>query len=558
MFLITKQVRAYMVEHFDLEATATDDECRKAIADAILADELDIDTIKSLANSDKQAVTAKVGELVTKQVTEAVSSLKDGLIAEFKGMMDSLRPSMETVSASTETEGSGEGDSGSGDGPSGQKAYAAAAGATQVRVKSPFEQYDDTRRNVTWDMRTKSAAGGDQDILAKAWAGRPVMSGNVGGAFSYQLEQPSELALAVTGSWFKMLINRSCRMENKQVPRVFQMTELDGQMVQEIARKCRFVGPVGFQDDGYGGEAQTWFENRKAISDLEIKALLDDPGTGGIFAVPIEFDANVILTPLLHGELFPRVDVRNVSRRRIESAAIANPTVAWGTAEGTAIVPFDTTGFITAYNNNIYPLTGAMELGRDFLSDSPLDIGRIVQDRYGERFRQEMDNVIATGNGTDRPEGVFEAAGVVDVAEAGTSTAPLIGDLEGLMRAVGKEYLEQAGPRACWISSNNGYFAARAIPVGTADARRLFGLENYRSYRLFDYDYAINNGVGDLRRGFFCLNRYRMYRRAGFEVRIETGGRTLALSNQQMVVVRARFGGSLETSAAGAKMTYAA
>ena len=42
------------------------------------------------------------------------------------------------------------------------------------------------------------------------------------------------------------------------------------------------------------------------------------------------------------------------------------------------------------------------------------------------------------------------------------------------------------------------------------------------------------------------LEHYRMYRRQGLQVRVETAGRTLALGNQKIIIVRARFGGQME------------
>ena len=42
---------------------------------------------------------------------------------------------------------------------------------------------------------------------------------------------------------------------------------------------------------------------------------------------------------------------------------------------------------------------------------------------------------------------------------------------------------------------------------------------------------------------FGCLAKYRMYRRLGMSIQFETGGKTLALSNTALLIMRARFGG---------------
>ena len=43
-----------------------------------------------------------------------------------------------------------------------------------------------------------------------------------------------------------------------------------------------------------------------------------------------------------------------------------------------------------------------------------------------------------------------------------------------------------------------------------------------------------------------------MYRRLGMQVQVETGGRTLALKNTTLVVMRMRWGGQMELATAGA------
>jgi HK97 family phage major capsid protein len=313
---------------------------------------------------------------------------------------------------------------------------------------------------------------------------------------------------------------------------------------------CKFMGEVaGFE---YEGDAP--------VMEMHRKALLDDSTSGGLEAVPIEFDAAVILTPLLNGEIFPLVDQRVVSRRRIEATKVGNPTMSWGTSSGTEIPLFDTDSFISAFDNSIYPITGAMELGLDFLADSPLAIGSIVINNYGQTFQKEMDTVLCTGNGTNRPEGIFTTSGVSTVTMS--SSAPTVGGYEGLIFGVAKQYLAQAGnppnSRATFVGTQTSYSRARAIPVdSSADARRIFGM-NELDYSLFNFRYAINAAGGNTKIAFVCWNRYRLYRRLGFEVAVVAGtDRGLARANKQGIMVRARFGGAMEDAAAMMKSTDA-
>lgn len=567
MLNITKALRDHMVKSFGLAEGATDDDVRRLVIDKQMEGKLELTLIRELATSDAKTAVDQV-----KSLDGRVSNLEakfDAGIAEIKSLLTGgAKATVETPAAAVVEKGAVGGVA--------TKAYAAggsaggdAGGVAEVRVdvKSVVECYDDTRTAATWDKS-------QNEYLAKAFGGRNVaeFSQGVGAG---PVDMPTNRSLAITGAWFKHLINKQCREEGRQVPWQFRMTEHDRKLCQYAAHESRFVGPIGYKgkaavnysDVGEDTDAaDQWCEGVRlrelSNGDYWTKAILDDSTSGGLEAVPIEFDANFILTPLLNSQLFPLVDQVTVTRRRQEGVKIGNPTMTWGTSEGTPISLFNTDGFITAFDTNIYPVTGALELGKDFMSDSPLAIGQIVQKLYGERFKQEMDNVIANGNGTNRPEGLFIASGVSTVSPAVAAGAPQVGDYEGLMFGVGLEFLQEAGmppnSRAVFLGTQTAYQRARSIPVdSSADARRIFGIENEMSYTLFGFRYAINASAGNAKIGFFCLNRYRLYRRAGLEIRMVRDDRESMLRNTELIVCRARFGGALTHSSAGTKITNA-
>ena len=447
----------------------------------------------------------------------------------------------------------------------GHKAYEMAAeigeflaGGGDYQTKSPLSQFDDTRTLATFTKSKNDRVHMLGDVS---------VTEHMMGPGSAAMDMPTDRSKVISGIWFKWLIHKQCKTTGRQVPRQFQMKGWELKAVAEISRECKFVGPIGYDDEGArnysdGGKdtdkADFWCEGEKVYNDLQLKALLDDSTSGGLEAVPIEFDAALILTPILTGELFPLVSITNVTRRRIEAASMSNPTVYWGSSEGSAINLFDTDGFISAFDNSIFPVTGAMELGRDFMSDSPLDIGGVVQNRYGQVFRAEMDDVIATGDGTTQPEGIFTASGVTTInAAGGAGAAPQVGDYESLYFDVGKAFRQEAGNRFVYVGTDTSYKRARGIPVDSSnDARRIFGL-NQKDYTVFDNRYRVNSTVGNANIAGVAMNRYRMYRRQGLEVRIVNDDRESVRRNTELVVVRARFGGALDHSSAMVKMTDA-
>jgi HK97 family phage major capsid protein len=297
------------------------------------------------------------------------------------------------------------------------------------------------------------------------------------------------------------------------------------------------------------------------LTPREQKAIIDDATSGGLEAAPIVFDDQVIQTPLLHGELFPLVNQIPIERgRRIEGVATGTVTSSWGGIDATNITLFTTTSYITAFDTTIYRWQGAIQIGLDFLSDTPIDFGAHVTAQYGERLLEDMDTVIATGNGTDRPEGVMQRTGVTAVNFGNTTS---IGNYESLRFAVAKpEHRSDLMASAVFCGNETSYMRVKALPVGAADARRLFGTGNfgtsgYDNYGIMDRPFKINESLTN-RQIFYCLlKRYRMYRRRGLTMRTSQEGDTLIRGNLMLITCTARYGGQLERGACAARTTTA-
>lgn len=397
-----------------------------------------------------------------------------------------------------------------------------------IRMKKPVERYNQTTTAAIYGA--KSARAG----MPATFMGRG-------------LDVPSEADLAVSGAYFKYCVQQSAG--GSQVPRGLRMTEHDKQLMEYAIHEEKWTGML----KGVGMHGEIKVDNRK-LSNLEIKALIDDSVSGGLEAAPIVFDDAVISTPVLHGELFPKVSVTPISRgRRIEAFSIGNPTFS-AVPEGTAVTPFDTTSFIAAFDNTVFNAVGAMEIGLDFEDDSPVNMGALVVQRYGEKAMEWLDEQIAIGDGTTEPQGVFNASGITDIGNpaGGAGAAAQIDDYEALLFGLAKQFRPAADKnRACFISNDTTYRRARAIAVGSSDARRVFGMD-HESYRLLDHPHSIQNSIGNASCGFFNLKHYRMYRRLGMQVRVESGGKELATKNLLLVIVRMRWAGRLEQGGAGA------
>jgi HK97 family phage major capsid protein len=299
-----------------------------------------------------------------------------------------------------------------------------------------------------------------------------------------------------------------------------------------------------YQDDWCGKIGSEYETN---IPGSRVKTLLNDSGSGGQNIVPIWFDENLTTFPLLYGELVPRVNITDMPRgNTVDSGSVGNPTVTWNNAEGSALTPFTTTALVAALNTTIYPVAVAIEVGRDFLADATPDtVGSILTGNVGQRLMAELDKVVAVGDGTTQPQGIFGASGLTDIGvpTGGNGAPPQVDDYERLMFGIGKQY-RNAPMRCAFIGNDTTYRRLRGVPVGGADARRVFGMDE-SSYQVLDSPFVIQNDIPNTKAAFGALSKYTLYRRMAQEIQWVTGGRTLALTNTVLLNVRGRYGGRI-------------
>ena len=399
--------------------------------------------------------------------------------------------------------------------------------SVEVRVKEAADSYSTTKSAMHFP--SEPGRNGKMHPLA----GQRV----VDGATQRPLDNASDLDKAVAGAWAKFLVN-SAKLRSKNLA-LGQMQQHDKELIYYAMENMAWGGSSD------GGD----FADIKGVklTGLQQKALIDDAASGGIEAAPIVFDDQIIETPLLYGELYPLVNVKPLDRgRRVEGVATGTVTGGWGGVDDTEISLFDTTSYVSAFDTTIFRWEGAVRIGLDFLSDTPIDFGQHITRQYGERLLEDLDDVVATGNGSTQPEGVNNKSGAASVAFGGTTS---LGSYESLRFGVSKaEHRADLLKSAVFIGTETSYQRARAIPVGASDARRLGGMD-YSSYRWMERDYKINESLDNTDIIYAILARYRMYRRRGLTIRTSTEGDTLIRRNEMLMVATARYGGQMERGA---------
>jgi HK97 family phage major capsid protein len=549
--IFTNELKKYLQEQCGMAADADEETVKKSVSEAMLADKLTPEKLKELTTAKATEAENKVRGMIN----EALNPITDTLAKLAAALEQKATPAPQTQTTTVEqtkqTQTATEM-------TNAQKAYVSGAMGTDganaespnVRLKAVVENYNSSTTAATWDKASN-------EHVRKAFGYAPVMSAQQGPG-SRALDIPSDRTKAISGAWLKWMANRACAAKGKVIPQQYKMSELDRRLVEYAVHECKFIGPIGWDESAQ--EAPVWYDGSEKLRPEHIKSLLDDATSGGLEAVPIEYDDNYIITPLLMGELYPYVSIHNVTRRRIEATVFGNVNVNWENQEGSAISLFDTDGFISDFNTNIYAVTGSMEHGVDFVEDSPLAVGNVIQQLYGDAFRAEMDAVLAAGNGTNKPLGILNTLGVSATStENGAGGAQTITDYENLMAAIDKQYIVPSLARksAVFLGTHRSYWRAKTLKTAetATDQKRLLGTDDYHSYELLGHRYAINESMGNANIVFVCLDRYRLYRRAGYEVRVVTEDWELARKNLKGIVVRARYGGKMETASAMSKIT---
>ncbi|HJT35239.1 MAG TPA: phage major capsid protein [Pirellulales bacterium] len=409
----------------------------------------------------------------------------------------------------------------------------APAGAP--RVKRASEQYDSTKRRLCWPTDKKAS------LHLGRLAGQDLTFENRPAYTSSQLEK------AMAGAWLKHKLA-------SQLGTAHLLSDHDKDLYRELVERGEWVGEVR---DGNGTH---YYREPNKLAPLHQKTLLADSTSGGQYAVPYFFDVDLVTFPLLYGELFPLVDLRELNTsNQVKGATLANLTISAGPAEGDTpgITLQTTTNLVGSLTTNIYNATGAITIGRDFLADSPIDLQADIIALYQKALLQWLDKEIATGDGTTGPLGLFNTSNVLTASGKNSTAGPMtVSDVETMVKTLPKQYRNKQD-NVVWVGSDALYFRIRGISVSGTDQRRIFGYD-YEQYMLASHPYKVENDVAGSSLAFVNMSKYRMWRRKGMEIQVSDEGKTLMLANELLIVARSRWGGQLVDPGAMVEMTNAA
>jgi HK97 family phage major capsid protein len=257
------------------------------------------------------------------------------------------------------------------------------------------------------------------------------------------------------------------REETMSEEKTMSMEELEELASREIERQLaehgldRPVRPEGIGPEGERGLAgptrekaarflTAWVSGDRAT----VKALSEGADAAGGYLVPDE----------LRGEVVQRAsEASRLSKlvRRIgcRSNAVKVPTLStdvsvyWGT-EGGAMTESDPA--FGQKDITIHRLNALTKISRELVADAGIDLVDYLSALFGEAVAVEEDRVIALGDGSTQPEGIYSAAGVQEYAVGGAI------DYDSLVEI----YYSLAGryrDRAVWLGSEDVFKAVRKL-----------------------------------------------------------------------------------------------
>ncbi len=530
MFKITSGLKAHAIAHLGCKAWDSDATIRKAVNKAV---------------KSKKLATGKLLELAGKsssRPSEVASALKDGMTGPLEswarstmagiGAMGPLYATQATADqVKTFVEEAVHG------GRLSMKQFNALMGREEKSMtdkKKPATKGGKPSKKAMGVIGGKGTGGirvknESEKYSTKQYTGKHAKTGMPVIFNGKEVQTNSELTKAKMGVWFKFQAIKS------GLPwQGGGLSEHERALLNEMIHTETFCRVLGN-------------DSEELLKGAAVKALLDDSTSGGLYLAPITFDDAITTFPLLNGELFPFVDVKDVPRgRRIETGSLGNPTVTWGTAEGTAITAFTTTALAAQITSTVFPIQVAVEVGNDFLSDAAVNVGSYLEQNIGQVFLKELDGVIGTGDGTTQPQGLTVATGQIAVSsDNSTSGPPTLSDYESLYFGLPKQYRRDEWNH-CFVGNDVSYRRFCGIPVGPTDERRVGKpLGDQGNYMALNRPFRVAQSFTNSQLAYVALKKYRMWRREGLETRWTREGNYLSLRNLSLLVVRSRYAGKL-------------
>ena len=304
-------------------------------------------------------------------------------------------------------------------------------------------------------------------------------------------------------------------------------------------------------------------EGRADLSPEERAQSIGTDSAGG-YTVPTDFSGEIDRAMAIWGPMWDASIVREVSTsngREIEWPTIDDTANTGRIKAENAAVDDDGTDDVAfgrkLLNAYVYD-TGMVRVPLELLQDSAFNIEALMNDLFGERLGRLANDVLTTGDGTNKPHGILTAATNGKTAASGTALDA--DEIIDLFHSVDQAY--RASPQCRWQFNDSTLAAIRKLKDGQGNYLWQMGdVRTGEPDRLLSKPYSVNQAMPDIGLSatpilFGDHSRYIVRKVMGFQVL--TLRERYAENFQVGMVGFKRFDGELLNTAAARKMTMAA
>jgi HK97 family phage major capsid protein len=352
----------------------------------------------------------------------------------------------------------------------------------------------------------------------------------------------------------KLAAELSVRMGGQMGPMV---TDLVQEKVRELGLD-RVDRKFGMFPGAEGSPARTKAERassflRSAIlhsepgDELVRKALSEGSDGAGGYLVPAEYRAELIRRLPEMSELFPHVRRVPVAGDSGEFPKLSSDvSIAWGRSESDDITETDPA--FTQLTWTVRNMSAITYLSRELVSDANPNIVETITALFTEAVASERDKMIAIGNGSSQPQGIYSASGLDSVAVDGALSYAKLAELKFALR---RKY--HRGAR--WVMSSTNL--QRVTSLSDDNGMPIFrdALVAGESPRILGKEYSIQDDLPDSVVLFGDLSQYLWFDRERMVIEsTSTGGDTFR-KHQVAIKLLERCDGKLGLAEAFAMAT---
>ncbi len=348
------------------------------------------------------------------------------------------------------------------------------------------------------------------------------------------------------------LTSRIEELAVKEIERRFAELDLDGPVRPEGLTKALFkVGGAeprtarsgrGLSADRgvFCGEARrkagdflaAWIDGDRA----SMKALSEGSDPGGGYLVPTELRDEVVQRAREASRLSKLVRRIGCRSNAVEVPTLeTDVTVYWGSEGGGFTESDPVFGKKTI---TIRRLNAVTKMSRELASDAGIDLVDYLSALFAEAVAAEEDRVIAVGDGSTQPEGLYSAAGVQDYDVGGAIDYEALVDIYYTLPGRYRD-------RAIWLGSDDAFKAVRKLTDTAGQPLWRPSLESDAPDRLLGRKVVTQSDLPSSVLLFGDPRYYHLYDREEFAVEASTQAGDAFMSHQLWLKVWERLDGKL-------------